>query len=146
GSAAVMYAESIPVPESISLRQERDRKRRIEEEYEKERIREQKHSMRLAKLSAFNLMLGIMLFGSIFYSIIYLQNSISNSMRHISALETEISDLKAKNAATESRISTSTNLNSIKESAVSEMGMMYAGLDQIVYYSIPEEDYMDRYE
>ena len=66
--------------------------------------------------------------------------------KHIASLETEISELKASNAATESRISTTTNLNSIKESAISELGMVYAGTDQIVFYTIPDEDYMDRYE
>lgn len=146
GSAAVMYAESIPIPEGIQLREARDRKRRQEEEREQERIREHKRSMRHAKLSAFNLILGMLLFGAMFYSYIFLQNSISSSMKHIASLETEISELKASNAATESRISTTTNLNSIKESAISELGMVYAGTDQIIFYTIPDEDYMDRYE
>ena len=141
-----MYAESIPVPESIRLREARDRKRRQEEERDHERFREHKRSMRHARLSAFNLIMGMMLFGAMFYSYVFLQNSITDSMKHIASLENEISELRASNAATESRISTSTNLNSIKETAIGELGMVYAGADQIVFYSIPDEDFMDRYE
>ena len=90
--------------------------------------------------------MGMLLFGFLCTSYIYLQNSITTSMHNIATLQSEISDLKAANAATESRIHTSTNLNDIKSRAINEFGMVYATSDQIVYYDMQDEDYMNQYD
>ena len=145
GSAAVAYAEAVPIPERV-IRHERELERQQREEEERhKRIREHKKAMRKSRLSAFRLVVAMIVFGGIFSSYIYLQNSISQSMRNISRLESDISELRASNAATESRISTTTNLNAIKWSAINEMGMKYADNGQIVYYELENQDYMSRY-
>ena len=66
-------------------------------------------------------------------------------MNHIANLQEEVTALKADNSATQSRIATTTNLNSIKNKALNELGMVYASQDQIVYYNINDEDYMNQY-
>lgn len=81
----------------------------------------------------------------LFVGYINLTNSITTHMDNISALEQNISDLKASNSATESRIASQTNLGEIKAVAVNEMGMVYANADQIVYYDMESSDYMNQY-
>lgn len=81
----------------------------------------------------------------LFVGYINLTNSITTHMDNISALEQNISDLKASNSATESRIASATNLGDIKTAAINEMGMVYANADQIVYYDMDSSDYMNQY-
>ena len=125
--------------ERIRRKQERERRMR------KARLQEHKKELRRRKIHALNLTLGVVVFGVLCTSYIYLQNSITTSMHNIATLQSEISDLKAANAATESRIHTSTNLNDIKNRAINEFGMVYATSDQIVYYDMQDEDYMNQY-
>ena len=66
-------------------------------------------------------------------------------MKNISALESEIADLKTDNDTTLKRINTSVDLNQIKEKAIGELGMVYASQDQVAYYSIEDTDYMTQY-
>ena len=87
----------------------------------------------------------ITLLGSVFVAYVHLQNSITSRMNHIANLQEEVTALKADNSATQSRIATTTNLNSIKNKALNELGMVYASQDQIVYYNINDEDYMNQY-
>ncbi|MGN0341462.1 MAG: hypothetical protein ACI4DO_01605 [Roseburia sp.] len=75
-----------------------------------------------------------------------LQSSINVHLKTISALESQVSDLRADNDATEKRIEASVDITEIKDAAVNQLGMVYAGADQIVHYSIDQEDYMNQYE
>ena len=43
------------------------------------------------------------------------------------------------------RLSTSVDLNTVKDVAMNQLGMVYAGKDQIIYYSVDEDDYMNQY-
>lgn len=76
---------------------------------------------------------------------VYLQTSVSTKMKHVSTLKTELSNVKADNKATESRIATSINLGDIKEKAINDLGMVYATSNQIVYYSVDSTDFMSQY-
>ena len=67
------------------------------------------------------------------------------NMRQISNLETQISELKTTNDASEKRLDTTMNLETIKEKAQKDLGMSYADSDQIVYYSVDNTDYMNQY-
>ena len=74
-----------------------------------------------------------------------LQSDINSSMKHIASLETEITELKSQNQAAENRIHSTANLQAVKKSAL-KLGMVYAKGDQIVYYTVDEEDYIDQLE
>ena len=76
---------------------------------------------------------------------IQLQSSVSHRMRNISALEGQIAELKADNDAQYKSLTTSMDLNEIKRIAMDELGMQYAGEDQIVYYTIDNSNFMDQY-
>ena len=77
---------------------------------------------------------------------IKLQSNITSHMKAISSLESELEDIKTDNAATKKRINTATDLNHIKDVAINQLGMVYAGENQIVYYSVDNDDYMNQYE
>ncbi len=103
-------------------------------------------ALRHNRLNAIKLLLGITVFGAYFCGYIFLQNGITTSMKNIGTIQKQISDLKAENAATDSRIATMTSLDRVKKIARKKLGMVYASKGQIVYYTMDDEDYMSRYK
>lgn len=77
---------------------------------------------------------------------IQIQAQVSSSMRQIAALESKVTDLKADNDAKYKSITTSVDLDYVKEVAINELGMKYAAEDQVVYYSIDKNNFMDQYQ
>lgn len=75
---------------------------------------------------------------------IQIQSDITGRMKHISRLESQVADLRADNDAAMKRIDLSTDLDAVKKKAL-EIGMKYAAAEQIVYYSIEDDDYMNQY-
>ena len=71
-----------------------------------------------------------------------LQSDIANRMKTVAALENQVTDLKTDNDATLKRINTSIDLESVKNTAINELGMVYPGREQIVYFQIDTADYM----
>jgi len=78
-------------------------------------------------------------------SLIQIQSQVTQRMEHIAALESQITDLKADNDARYKEIVTSVDLDYIKDVAINELGMQYATEDQIVYYSVENDNFMDQY-
>lgn len=78
-------------------------------------------------------------------SYIRLQSDLTERMNRISSLESQVSDIKTDNAATRKRIETAVDLNHIKDVAVNQLGMVYASKDQIMYYEVANDDYMNQY-
>ena len=71
-------------------------------------------------------------------SLIQIRSNVTQQMNEVAALESRINDMKADNT-------TSVDLNAIKDAAINRLGMKYASQDQIVYYSIDKNNYMDQY-
>ena len=131
------------LPDAETLRRER----------EEERIRRKKNlarknarALRRSRRMAFRVVLAAAAFCAFFVGYVNLQTSIRAHMKNIATLKTEISDMKASNSAAESRINTAVDINEIKNTALTEYGMVYANEGQIVYYDICEEDYMSKYQ
>lgn len=78
-------------------------------------------------------------------SLIQIQSQVTQRMQHIASLESQITDLKADNDARYKEIVTSVDLDYIKDVAINELGMQYATKDQIVYYSVENDNFMDQY-
>ena len=76
---------------------------------------------------------------------ISLQTSISTNMKSVAELQTQVSDLKARNDALEKNIETSVDLEQIKQKAINDLGMKYPAADQVVTYSVQSSDYMNQY-
>lgn len=76
---------------------------------------------------------------------IKLQSDVTARMKAIARLESQITDLKADNDEAYKRINTTIDLDGIRNTAINELGMFYATEDQIVYYSVDRNDYMNQY-
>lgn len=127
------------------------RKRQMEKE--QERIR--KKNRRIAKRNqekALHISLGYVMFcamavcllAGVCVTYIRLQSDITSRTKNISMLESEITNLRADNDAAEKRITLSTDLDAVKQKAL-ELGMKFASPDQIIYYSVEDNDFMDQY-
>jgi cell division protein FtsL len=84
---------------------------------------------------------------SAFFAVTYvkLQADVTQRMKNIASVESQITDLRADNDAHYKRITTSVDLNEIKDIAMNQLGMTYASEDQIIYYSVENSNYMDQY-
>lgn len=142
GSAA-LAAEEIPYEDS------RQRKLRMKKE-EVHRINKRRKAheiaMRRSKLRAFMLFLCVVAFGGLFFLFVHLQSGIQESLNNIASLEDQLADAKSANAAAESRISTAANLTYVRNRATNELGMHYAGNEQIKYFELNGSDYMVVYD
>lgn len=74
-----------------------------------------------------------------------LQAENTRSVKNIAALENQLTDLVTENDDAYNRLVSSIDLNSIRETAVNELGMVYAGSDQVVLYDSQTNDYVRQY-
>ena len=129
---------------------------RRRKQLEKERKERQKKNRRVARRNqekALRMSMGYVSFCTMAVLIscvvcvtyIQLQSDITSRMKHISTLESQITDLKADNDAAIKRIDLSTDLEDVKYKAIHELGMKYAGPGQIVYYTVEDSDYKNQY-
>ena len=80
--------------------------------------------------------------GMILVYYIGLQSDITNSVKHISTLESQLNDLKVANEENYSRISSSVDLEEIRRIAIQELGMQYAQEGQIISFVSENNDYV----
>ena len=71
-----------------------------------------------------------------------LQSDITNSIKNISRLESQLNALKLDNDEEHSRITSSVDLEEVKRIAIQELGMKYAEEGQIVIVEGGGSDYM----
>lgn len=130
---------------------EERRQRQLERERER-RKRETRHAAKRNQERAMRMSMGYVLFCTIAVMLtcgvcvayIQLQSDITSRMKQIARLENQIADLKADNDAAIKRIDLSTDLDEVKRQALG-LGMNYARTDQIIYYSVEDDDYMNQY-
>lgn len=77
----------------------------------------------------------------------YLQLQADNTakMKNIVALEAQLSELKAENDDEYNRVTSSVDLEMVREIAVNELGMVYANADQVILYDGQGSDYVRQY-
>lgn len=80
--------------------------------------------------------------GMILVYYIGLQSDITNSVKNISRLESELNALKVANEENYSRISSSVDLEEIRRIAIQELGMQYAQEGQIISFASENSDYV----
>ena len=78
-------------------------------------------------------------------SLIQIQSQVTQRMEHIAALESQITDLKADNDARYKEIVTSVDLEYIKDVAINQLGMNYATAEQLIYFTVDNQNFMDQY-
>lgn len=73
------------------------------------------------------------------------QSSVSTHLRNIAIIESKVTDMKADNDAKYKALITSVDLSEIKDKAINELGMKYPTADQVIYYSVDNDNFMDQY-
>lgn len=123
---------------------EQRRERRVRVDARARRNREREAAMNLGYVAFLTVAILAVVAVSGLY--IYLQSDVMNRMQNVTKLESDLMNLQTDNDALEKRINTSMPLNEIKNKAINELGMTYPSSDQIIYYSVDTEDYMEQYE
>lgn len=129
-------------------RERREREREIELRNRKRAARRnQERALRMSMSKSYVafLTMAVMVFGIFTGAYIHIQSEMTARMNQISSLESQIADLKADNDEAYKRINTSVDLDSIRNTAMTEYGMSYAKESQIVYYTVNDDDYMNQY-
>lgn len=80
--------------------------------------------------------------GIILVYYIGLQSDITNSVKHIAALERQLNALKVANEEDYTRISSKVDLEEIRRIAIQELGMQYAKEGQIITFASENSDYV----
>lgn len=135
------------VHRELERKQEKDRVR--EERQRKARIvarRNQEKALQMSPGYVIFLTIAMVAMVSVCAVYLKLQSDISNRMKTVATLEAQVTDLKTQNDGNLKRINTSIDLESIKNTAINELGMVYPSKDQIVYFNIETTDYMNQYE
>ena len=136
--------------EAQPVRRERiDRSKILEEQKKKRRRnaarrnRERALHMSRGYVAFLTLCVGVVAFAAV--SLVQIQSQVTQRMEHIAALESQITDLKADNDARYKEIVTSVDLDYIKDVAMNQLRMQYATEEQIIYYSVENNNFMDQY-
>ena len=143
--SAVRRAQTAPKrqPERVPVRTREEELRRRQHAHAAKRNRQ--NALLMNKRYVIFLAAATVICAMVCGMYIYMQASMAMNMRQISNLETQISELKTTNDASEKRLDTAMDLETVKEKAQKDLGMSYAGSDQIVYYSVDSADYMNQY-
>lgn len=131
-------------------RPERPDRRKIEEE---QRKKHRRNAARRNRERALHMNKGYVLFLSACVvavaisavSLIQMQSQVSQRMKNIAAMESQLTDMKADNDARYKEIVTSVDLEYIKDVAINELGMNYATAEQLIYFSVDNQNFMDQY-
>ena len=92
-----------------------------------------RHHMSLGYLLFLSLAMVLMVGTLAFY--LSVQSQITNSVKNIAALESQLNNLKQDNDEAYNRASGNVDLDEVKRIAIQEYGMTYASEGQIVTYS-----------
>lgn len=130
-------------------------RRKSEEELQRERRQRSRHhaalrnrqkAMYMSKRYVAFLSMCVLTVAVSAVALIQIQSQVTQRMKNVAALESEITNLRADNDAKYKSIITSVDLNQIKDIAINELGMTYASEDQVVYYSVEKNNFLDQYQ
>ncbi|MDO4283809.1 MAG: hypothetical protein Q4C60_00605 [Eubacteriales bacterium] len=133
GTAAPAYETFPEMQEELHLRNREERNIR-------RRNREKAAHMNPGYVLFMVLLMTAM--GFILIAYVKLQADLTNSVKNISRLESQLSELRTANDEAYNEIDSSISLDDIKYRAITELGMKYANEDQIVTYSNDAGDYV----
>ncbi|MGN1180695.1 MAG: cell division protein FtsL [Suilimivivens sp.] len=121
----------------------------VPDEYERP-VRKVNHAPRKNRERALHMNVGYVLFlasallivGFVLTSYLTLKSEITSSVKQIARLESELNNMKLDNDERESRISSNMNLEEVRQTAIQELGMQYAGEGQIITFNSEDNDYV----
>lgn len=143
--STVRQMESMPArqPQRINKKEREEQQRRKHRRNAIRRNRARNLYMSKGYVTFLTVCVAIIAFAAV--ALIQIQSQVTQRMEHIAALESQITDLKAVNDARYKEIVTSVDLDYIKEVAINELGMKYATEEQVIYYSVENNNFMDQY-
>lgn len=80
------------------------------------------------------------------YFYISLQGEVTTRLRNVASLQSEIQAVSIDNDMLEKRIGTQEDIAQIKVAATDDLGMRTVTPEQIVYYTVNDQDYMLQYD
>lgn len=104
------------------------------------RNREKAHHMSLGYVVF--LVAALLLAGFFVMHYLQLQSKLTNEIKMISSMESQLNKLKMNNDEEYNRILNNVDLEEVKRVAIGELGMVYASEGQIVLYESVGNDYM----
>jgi len=104
--------------------------------------RREEHEQSASVFSVFLALFMMILLTVSVIGYVQLMSNVTVTSNNISSLETQIKNLKTENDQKYEEITSSINLDEIKEVAINELGMKYADSDQIVTYNNDSDDYV----
>ena len=131
--------------EAAPVRRPQKSTRELEEIRRKKNRRNQERALSMNRAFVAFLTACVAASALVSVSLIQIRSNVTQQMKEVAALESQINDMKADNDARYKQITTSVDLNAIKDAAINRLGMKYASQDQIVYYSVDKNNYMDQY-
>ena len=142
--STVRELEAQPVRrERIDRRQEEINRQKKRRQNAARRNRERALHMGRGYVVFLSLCVAVVAFAAV--SLVQIQSQVTQRMEHIAKLESQITDLKADNDARYKEITTSVDIEYIKDVAINQLGMKYATEDQIIYYTVENNNFMDQY-
>ncbi len=130
--------------------EERRRREREQQQRQKEiraaARRNQERALSISPGYVAFLMCAMVVMALVFGSYLRLQAQVSGQIKNVASLEQEAVSLEAENDALEKKIETSVDLESIRDRAMRELGMVYPSEGQIQYFDIGSSDYMNQYK
>lgn len=136
--------------ESQPIRRDSRSRREIEEARRKKNRRRaarrnRENAMAMSRGYVVFLTICVMAIAASAVSLVQMQSSVTQRMKDVAAIESQITSLRTENDAKYKEISTSIDLNYVKDVAMNQLGMKYAAPEQVVYYSVENVNYMDQY-
>ena len=77
---------------------------------------------------------------------IRLQTEVVTRSAHVTSMQEELADLTEANDTAYNAAVDSVNLDTVREKAMNEMGMVYESQGNVVEYKSPTSDYVKQYE
>jgi cell division protein FtsL len=116
--------------------------------YAKVRKREAQKGLQLAMSPVFAVFLGIAVAATLAAccSMLSMQAKVTNQSDRITRLQAELESLEDDNNAYETRINNSVDLETIRDVAINQLGMVYPVDGQVLYYDLTESDYVRQYQ
>ena len=142
GTTGRTFIEPVAIPSHVLEERRRLRRRReIAQSVRRNRARAAQINARLlllmtAALAAFAVLCGIY---------ISMQRQVLQRMDTVTQLKTQVQEQSVANADLEARIGISADLNEVKKSARSELGMQDQSNAQVRYYSVSKDDFVMQY-
>lgn len=135
-----VHQEFVEQQEEERERRRRQRQARVAAQRNRERALQISPGYVLFLTATMAIMVGV------FACYLQLQSELNKSVQNVAVLETELLDLRNDNDSERKKIANSVNLDTIRQRAMDELGMIYPQKDQVEYFEVDNDDYMNQYE